>query len=55
MIAHRFPAYSFEVLDDLPFDRVFDLQVAAEWLGEQEAKAQRVHRSPRASRPRRGR
>ena len=39
MIAHRFPAYTFDVLDDLPFERVFELAVAAEWLGEQEANA----------------
>lgn len=38
MIAHRFPAYTFDVLDALPFERVFELCVAAEWLGEQEAK-----------------
>lgn len=47
MIAHRFPAYTFETLDDLPFDRVFELAVAAEWLGEEEAKAARAGRPAR--------
>jgi hypothetical protein len=47
VIAHRFPAYTFEILDHLPFDRVFELCVAAEWLGEQEAKAARAPRPVR--------
>ncbi|MFA7332641.1 MAG: hypothetical protein WC326_16350 [Candidatus Delongbacteria bacterium] len=46
MIAHRFPAYTFEILDHLPFDRVFELCVAAEWLGEQEAKASKAPQRP---------
>ena len=50
MIAHRFPAYTFETLDDLPFDRVFELCVAAEWLGEQEAKAAKATRAVRGRR-----
>ena len=50
MIAHRFPAYTFETLDDLPFDRVFELCVAAEWLGEQEAKAAKAPRPARGRR-----
>ena len=50
MIAHRFPAYTFETLDDLPFDRVFELCVAAEWLGEQEAKAAKAPRPVRGRR-----
>ncbi|MFA7331020.1 MAG: hypothetical protein WC326_08110 [Candidatus Delongbacteria bacterium] len=50
MIAHRFPAYTFEILDQLPFDRVFELCVAAEWLGEQESKASKAPRSARRKR-----
>ncbi len=39
LIAHRFPAYTFECLDALPLERIFELVAGAEWLGEQEAKA----------------
>jgi hypothetical protein len=46
VIAHRFHAYTFETLDALPFEHVVDLQVAAEWLGEQEAKANRATSRP---------
>jgi hypothetical protein len=42
VIAHRFHAYTFEVLDALPFEAVVDLQVAAEWLGEEEAKGSKA-------------
>ncbi|MDP2361940.1 MAG: hypothetical protein Q8O14_14520 [bacterium] len=48
MIAHRFPAYTFELLDDLPFERVFDLAAAAEWLGDEERKANQGSRRSRA-------
>jgi hypothetical protein len=46
VIAHRFHAYTFEVLDATPFEEVVELQVAAEWLGEQEAKATRATSRP---------
>jgi hypothetical protein len=50
VIAHRFPAYTFDVLDDMPFERVFELCAAAEWLGEQEAKAAKPRGSARSRR-----
>ena len=35
----KFPAYTFEMVDTLPFSRVNEIYASAEWLSTQEKKA----------------
>jgi hypothetical protein len=37
-VAKTFPAYTFEMLDKLPMERVIELYATAVWVGEEEEK-----------------
>ena len=37
-VAKTFPAYTFEMLDRMPMERVVQLYATAVWVGEEEEK-----------------
>ena len=37
-VAKTFPAYTFEMLDQIPMERVVQLYATAVWVGEEEEK-----------------
>ena len=38
VICRTFPAYTFEMVDRLPLERVIEIYASAEWLAEEEKK-----------------
>ena len=38
VICKTFPAYTFEMVDRMPLDRVIEIYSSAEWLAEEEKK-----------------
>ena len=39
MICNKFPAYTFELINNLTLDEVIELYTSAMWLSEQEQKS----------------
>ncbi len=38
VICKTFPAYTFEMIDKMPLDRVIEIYSSAEWMAEEEKR-----------------